>query len=435
MSEVLDVYLYGQWVAELERKHAQNYRLRYRDEWATSPEATSLSLSLPLPRRRYDGKVLLDFLDNLLPDSGDVRNRWAREAGLDSNEPFALLREYGLDVAGALQFVPAGVQPNLEGRRAPINAAAIAARIRGLVSDHTSWRGSVGDPGHFSLGGAQGKFALGNAGDGWYEPSGRFPATHIFKPRVRGLIDGEIVEHLTMQLAREAQLNTASTSLEVFEGEHSLAVERFDRAVVGDELVRLHQEDLAQALGVSALQKYQMHRGPGYREILQLMRARVAPERYESSASDFVRALVFSWMVLNTDAHAKNYSMFIRTDGADITPLYDVSSLIPYLGREGEAWSESRLCDAFDRTKLSMRIAADYEAGEQTWFEWEAVALEAGLDPAALREWAVRALEMLPPALAALASTLPSRLQTDVVARYVERMPTRSAQVLRAIGV
>lgn len=86
MSERLDVYLYGRRIAEIERKTQQNYRLQYLDDWARSPGAMPISFSLPLPQRVYGGQVLSNFLDNLLPDSDDVRNRWAREAGLETAE-------------------------------------------------------------------------------------------------------------------------------------------------------------------------------------------------------------------------------------------------------------------------------------------------------------------------------------------------------------
>lgn len=431
MNEALDVYLYGRHVAVVERRDPSNYRLRYLDEWIDFEGAVPLSLSLPLSRRRHDSDQLSCFLDNLLPDNGEVRTRWAREAGLHSSEPFLLLREYGVDVAGALQFVPAGTRPDHTSSRIPIDERGIAERIRALRADQTSWRGLGGAPGQFSLGGAQGKFTLGWSGEDWYVPSGLHPTTHIFKPAVEGLFDGEIVEYLTMNLAREVGMNTARAELITFEAEHSLVVERFDRAGIGNEIVRLHQEDTAQALAVPPLLKYEMHGGPGYRDLLELMRRHVPEARFASSASDFIRSLIFSWMMLNTDAHAKNYSVFIRPDGIDLAPLYDVSSLIPYLGRPGD--DRRAIGAAMHRTKLSMRIAADYEAGQQSWFEWKAVAREAGLDRADLTDWARGVAEGMPELIAALAATLPAHLQTDTVARFVELLPIRSAQLVRAI--
>lgn len=109
-------------------------------------------------------------------------------------------------------------------------------------------------------------------------------------------------------------------------------------------------------------------------------------------------------MVLNTDAHAKNYSVFIRPDGA------------------------------FRNTNLSMRIAADYPVGQQSWFEWGAVAREAGLSRGLITDWASAVADSLPQLITAAAASLPSLLQTDIVARFVERTPIRAAQVVAAIA-
>lgn len=432
MDSRLDVYLYGVPVAELERLAPERYRMRYRDEWFDDPAAMPVSLSLPLGPRPHEGDVLTAFLDNLLPDNAEVRERWAVEAGLATDEPFFLLAEYGEDVAGAIQFARPGIDPNRAGSRAPVSETQVADRIAEIRRDDSLWRSRESETGYFSLGGAQGKFSLGNIGEGWYEPSGVHPTTHIFKPRVQGLSDGELIEYLTMTAASFAGLPTAEVEIGEFAGEHALVVRRFDRVSGADgSIIRLHQEDLAQSLGRTRLQKYESRGGPGYREILRMLGEHVPEGRRIRARARFVQALVFSWMMLNTDAHAKNYSVFIGPDGVDLAPLYDVSSLIPYLGREGD--DQRALGAALHRTKLSMRIAADYEAGQQSWFQWKAVAREAGLDREDLTDWARGVAEGMPELIAALAATLPSHLQTDTVARFVELLPIRSGQIVRAV--
>lgn len=431
----LDVYLYGAHVGDLELLSPQQYRLTYRSEWLDDDARMPLSLSLPLSAAPITGPKLASFLDNLLPDNADVRERWALQAGLATAEPFELLRVYGTDVAGAIQFAEPGTDPNQNGTAEPISDSEIAARIRAIRDDDTSWQDTERHTGYFSLGGAQGKFSLGNVGDGWYEPTGSHPTTHIMKPRVRGQRDGELIEYLTMTLAAATGIPTAAVQLGQFDGEHTLVVERFDRVHFADRtrgIVRLHQEDLAQATGVTRLQKYEYRGGPTYRGVLRLLDEYVPDEAKIASKQAFVQALVFSWMALNTDAHAKNYSVFIRPDGIALTPLYDVSSFIPYAGRIEN--NTKQMAAAFLDTKLSMRIAADYQAGEQSWFEWEAVAREAGLSRTAITEWASAVAGALPALVAELATTLPSHLQTDVVARFVERVPIRAVQTTAAIA-
>lgn len=192
----LDVFLYGAHVAELEMLAPLQYRLTYNAQWLDDPIRMPVSLSLPVGAAPITGPKLTSFLDNLLPDNADVRERWAIQAGLATAEPFELLRGYGTDVAGAIQFAAPGTDPNQNGASNPISNAEIAARIRAIREDDTSWQDPTRDTGHFSLGGAQGKFSLGNAGQGWYEPTGNHPTTHIFKPRVRGQKDGELVEFI-----------------------------------------------------------------------------------------------------------------------------------------------------------------------------------------------------------------------------------------------
>ncbi|QEO13819.1 type II toxin-antitoxin system HipA family toxin [Agromyces intestinalis] len=431
----LDVYLYGAHIGHLELLAPQQYRLTYRDEWLDDEARMPVSLSLPLTPAPITGPKLTSFLDNLLPDNADVRERWALQAGLATAEPFGLLQNYGADVAGAIQFATPGTDPNANSTAAPISDSEIAARIRAIREDDTSWQDPVRDTGHFSLGGAQGKFSLGNTGNGWYEPTGNHPTTHIMKPRVRGQRDGELIEYLTMTIAGVIGISAAAVDLGQFDGEHTLVVERFDRVALPDgsqTIVRLHQEDLAQAVGVTRLQKYENRGGPTYRTVLRLLDEHVPEERTASSKQTFVQALVFSWMVLNTDAHAKNYSVFIRPDGAALTPLYDVSSFIPYAGRIEN--TPKQTAAAFLDTNLSMRIAADYQAGQQSWFEWEAVAREAGLERSLITDWASAVADALPTLVATFATALPSHLQTEVVARFVERMPIRAKQVAAAIA-
>ncbi len=403
----------------------------YRREWLDDPNAMPISLSLPLTAKPATGLTLTAFLDNLLPDNADVRDRWAIDAGLPTTDPFHLLRVYGTDVAGAIQFAEPGTDPNDDGDRIPITDQEIASRIRAIREDDTNWQDPDRDTGYFSLGGAQGKFSLGNIGDGWYQPTGKHPTTHILKPRVRQHADGELIEYMAMTAARVAGINTAPVTIERFEAEHSLIVTRFDRVPTDNGLVRLHQEDLTQAFGKTRLQKHESRGGPGYREVIRLLEDQVPDERKTASMDTFVRALVFSWMMLNTDAHAKNYSVSIVPGGVDLTPLYDVSSFIPYAGRADD--NGRRTGAAFRSTKLSMRIAADYEAGQQSWFEWQAIAREAGLDRTGITNWARAVAERLPELITAIAGTLPGDLQTEVVARFVDRAPIRARQVHSAI--
>lgn len=114
---------------------------------------------------------------------------------------FGLLRHMGADCAGAVQVLPVGEYPDTAVGQRPIDEQEIEARLRGLRADSATWNIET-TGGRWSLGGAQGKFALSRQADGtWSVPTGRAPSTHIFKVGPAVGVDGAIAEHITGRLA------------------------------------------------------------------------------------------------------------------------------------------------------------------------------------------------------------------------------------------
>ncbi|KZC96322.1 MULTISPECIES: HipA domain-containing protein [Clavibacter] len=432
MIRVLDVHLYGELVATVEQIRPRHYVLDYAEAWSDA-EGPPVSLSLPVVQRRHEGGLVFHFIDNLLPDSGPVRDRWAREAGLDDTEPFQLLAVHGADVAGALEFYPTGVGRRSAGSPHPLRHDSIAERIRAIRDDLPDPALVGGEAGRFSLGGAQDKFALALRDGKWFAPTGVHPSTHIFKPKVVGLADGEIVEHVTMSALPLLGIPAARTEMLDFGGERSLVVTRFDRRAAPDgSITRFHQEDLVQATGTPRLKKYQRDGGPGYRDILdQLDRI---PDREISSLakSRFVEAFFASWFLLNTDAHGKNFSLRHAAPASDLTEMYDFSSLLPYVRPRGDAPRD--LLRAFGATRMSMAIAGRYEAESMGAFEWAAVAREAGLLGDAFLEWATDFVSIAPVVFRAVAEGLSEAHRTSTVETLLDRLEIRSEQVLRILN-
>jgi serine/threonine-protein kinase HipA len=61
-----------------------------------------------------------------------------------------------------------------------------------------------------------------------------------------------------------------------FKDEIAIVIERYDRQRRGNDVVRIHQEDICQALGIMPTQKYQNEGGPSAFNIVELLpRARV----------------------------------------------------------------------------------------------------------------------------------------------------------------
>lgn len=431
-ARVLDVHLYGRLAAKLERTGPLRYRLGYEPDWLASG-APSISLSLPTLRRVYTGAPVLHFLDNLLPEDDAVRRLWSQMNGSGSVEPFHLLSSHGADVAGALEFHPEGAPARVDGFLTALTDADVADRIRAIREDREVGGAAPVRPGQFSLAGAQGKFALARSGGSWHEPTGARPSTHIFKPRVRGMEDAELVEHVTMTSAAVLGLDAAATEIRSFGDQHSLVVTRFDRYV--DErgsAMRIHQEDLVQALGLPAFRKFEERGGPGLRKILELL-DRIDERDVRIAAKErFMKHLLFSWMVLDTDAHAKNRSLRRWPTGFDLAPMYDASSYLPYVSPAGTRSDD--VLSAIDGTRMATRLVDSYGVGDMGAFQWAAVGREAGLDGDAYLEWGRQVADALPAVFRAVAAELEPRFRTPVVELLLERIGVRSRQVLGVLG-
>lgn len=108
----------------------------------------------------------------------------------------------------------------------------------------------------------------------------------------------------------------------------TLVVERFDRMRVGGGVVRIHQEDCAQALGLDPGNKYASvgspkKSDPTFQAIAGLLTA-YAEDPFEEKKK-LLRHVFVNLVIGNADAHAKNYAL-LHPDARTISlaPLYDV---------------------------------------------------------------------------------------------------------------
>jgi serine/threonine-protein kinase HipA len=145
-----------------------------------------------------------------------------------------------------------------------------------------------------------------------------------------------------------------------------LLVQRYDRTDVGGRWRRLHQEDYCQALGTPPSAKYESNqtgiRGPTLKNMFEVTRRHIPP-------TDIVRLLdmvVLNVLACNTDAHAKNYSIMIRGNGASLAPMYDVMC--------GEVWENVT-------KNLAQTIAGESRGDYLMGKHWQQFARECGLNP------------------------------------------------------
>ena len=386
LAAPLAVRMGGQLVGALDATDRRSLRFTYDPDYAASPASTPLSVSMPLRVSPYLHATIHPYLWGLLPDNDRVLERWAREFGSSSSDITGLLRGVGGDVAGAAQYVAEDTTPeeSQPGSVEWLSDDDVAQFLRHLRRDATTWRPHP--EGRWSLAGAQPKIALlyDQAADRWGIPSGETPTTHIVKPAIGGLDDFDLNEHLCLAAARGAGLIAATTSIRSFGTERALVVERYDRIIdASGAVVRVHQEDLCQALSIHPDRKYEVDGGPGAEQLGRLIRE-VCGGR---DVTRFFDALVYNWLVLATDGHAKNYSLLLSGHQVRLAPLYDVASALPHLDQPRKAM-------------MAQKIGGEYRAAYVERRHWERLARSLGLALDEAHERIAALAERLPDALA-----------------------------------
>ena len=407
MTRALDVYLYDAHIATITRQ-GENLQLRYLPEYVESDTPVPISVTLPVVTTPFGNDDTRRFLDNLLPDRADVRSRWAREARLTSDSTFDLLSVYGADVAGALEFYPSGTSPRQEENLTPLTENVIGDWIRQIRRDDSDWLQHRAVEEGYSLGGAQGKFALTLRDGQWFEPSGQQPSTHIFKPGIQPLPGSDITEHITLQIARLLGIDAAASVIAEFDGEHVLIVERFDRFDTNGAIGRLHHEDLAQATGTSHIQKYESDGGPGYRDIFTVFDRNLSAADAKSAKERFAKLLIFSWIIGHNDGHSKNYSLTHVPGRSVLAPFYDLNSSLPFKQREQVLSHDPAV---FNNVELAFAVDGANTLGTFNADSIRCLEADAGLREEYLRAYAVQVTARLQTAVAAAIEQLPDRLK------------------------
>ena len=318
--------------------------LRYAYRWLQTAAAFPLSVTMPLRAEPYPSDVITPWLANLLPEEDQLKVL-TRSLGLDQADVLAVLAEIGGDTAGALSFGAATARPLWA--YTPLTSFYETADPRLALEVHFEDLGRrpflVGEEGvRQSLAGGQKKSALAvlgpdgapvlrlpHEGDVLAIPLNGAPSTLIVKPdnpNLPGITENEVwCLHMAQAIGIEAAQSTILQSTK----RTAIGVLRYDRRLGrSGQLLRLHQEDFAQANGLPPGRKYERGTLPGLdlKTLLQTGR--------HVSATDALALLdqvIFNILVANTDAHAKNYSVILPVAAAPrLAPIYDVSTVLSW---------------------------------------------------------------------------------------------------------
>jgi serine/threonine-protein kinase HipA len=334
----------------------------YDSRWVGLRGAFPISTTMPLGLDRITPDVFLPWAANLLPESEQLRTL-GQFFGMSRTDVIGLLAAIGGDTAGAISFGQPGRTDGFQWR-----AVEKEEDLEKLINELPNKPFLVGEEGvSMSLAGVQTKLAVAVDGAGRIcIPMHGSPSTHILKPDAPRFWGSVQNEAFCLELARRLNIPTPNITTARAGNRTYLLVKRYDRVAGGGRWRRLHQEDFCQALGKPPSAKYEVNqtgtRGPKLTDMFEVTRRHLP-------TSDIVRLLdmvVFNVLACNTDAHAKNYSILIRGNGASLAPMYDV------------------MCgEVFDGVtkNLAQKIAEKNRGDHLKGRHWQRFARDCGLNP------------------------------------------------------
>lgn len=365
----LDVYLLGKLAGRIEYvSHHNEMRFRYDEDYMSQADAIPLSHSLPFGTEPFDSDRTTNFFSNLLP-AENVRKRLGLILHLSRHNIFGFLEAIGGDCAGAVSIQPEGQKPeaDAEERLLTLDETAADEILKALPQRPLYAQGIEGY--RISGAGAQSKL-VARLVDGQIRlPLYGTPSTHILKPGLKDFPESCQNEMFTMKLATGLGLPTAKCGIVRIKGAPYYFTERFDREIADGHVRRLHQEDFCQILDVDPELKYECEAGPTFRSCTEVMREMNLGLRHQVN---FIKRMIFNYLVGNADAHGKNSGILYRGKKAELAPIYDVActAVYPRLAQEnamfigGDRLMKNTTRDSFIRLAgecgADGRIVLDY---------------------------------------------------------------------------
>jgi len=185
-------------------------------------------------------------------------------------------------------------------------------------------------------------------------------------------------------------------------------------------VVRRHQEDMCQALNVNPRHKYQSEGGPGPIEIMDLLQNSANPI---VDRDRFMRAMALNYVIVGTDAHARNYSITYAAGGAfRLAPLYDIISFLPYA-------KNVQSCE------LAMTIGGEKTAGNILPRHWNTLAANCRFSKERALAHVSDCIARLPDAaISVRAQCHAAGLQHTILDRLVTEIETRCSKLSETYG-
>jgi serine/threonine-protein kinase HipA len=333
----------------------------YDERYAADPSSIPLSCALPLSQRSFDDRRTRAYFDALLPEER-ARTNVARALGIRGQDYLSILSAIGYECVGDVLISHGKAFDTGQ----PTYFALSSQNLHELAHASGEQIASMQVDARLSLAGAQMKAGLYHderqpMQKGWYLPDGIAASTHIVKtPHV--MEDLLVNECLVMRTAKACGIDTAEVAL-VNPQRPLLAIKRFDRFFAEDAPLvnglptpsRLHQEDFAQALGISGIHKYETALGnQSYTQWIGDLIIKFSSDAIADLRA-FAQQILFGYLVGNCDNHLKNYSILTHPEQRiRLTPAYDLMSttILGYSREMGIMLGDALLIDEVTTSSL-----------------------------------------------------------------------------------
>lgn len=340
MTDVaLTVYFHDAKIGTLEASlKNRKVRFSYTEEIANLKTGSPfLSTALLVQNTAFDSETTRSWFSGLLPEDARLVEI-SRFFGLESTDWFTVLGQVGWECAGAVSVMPNTVTKRNEncGRIKSISIDELMKRLEALPAHPYDTERVL----RVSLGGYQeklcvilkeqidfesGYLSIDQAG----LPLDGGLTTHILKPQPSRFPHMILGEAWAMRVASCVTKTARTALLDEPCGPAILIVERYDRERdASGQIKRVHQEDCAQALGISPERKYAASGSPKksdptYARIASLLRSYAT--KPQEQLVTLLKQMIVQVIIGNTDAHAKNFGLLHPEESTiKLSPLYDV---------------------------------------------------------------------------------------------------------------
>lgn len=324
-------------VGEIEGNSSEDARFSYSKEYISRNDSKAISVALPIQDEPFSPEQTKVFFDGLLPE-GFMRKSIANNMHLDENDYLSILYNLGKECLGAIRI------DESDELQESWYEAITSEQVEKLAAEGTTKSTEIVIKTHLSLTGASGKVGLyyDDKEGKWYLPGGLAPSTHIVKQshiRLDGIVTNE---QLSMLAARKCGIDISESFIvnagKGIDSEVLFATKRYDRIIdetspmIGNlkRPYRIHQEDFAQAMGIASFEKYEREDRNYAEKMFEIIR-----NYTRSPLEDQLRLwnrIVYNFVLGNTDAHIKNYSLLYdpHMEGISLAPAYDMLSTVIY---------------------------------------------------------------------------------------------------------